>query len=86
MKNEKSGPVKSPESGHWSWKSADFWPQWSWKMNSAARDALIKQFCKYTYNCKCYNLCFLCAHLHLGPKLLQLLLSHRCSRPEMMFK
>ena len=90
MKKEKSGPKRS-----WiwtsvlkkSWKSADFWSEWSWKITSASTskcNALMKQFCKYTYSCKCYNLCFLCARLHLGPKYCNYCYQLCCLRPEMV--
>jgi len=32
MKKEKSGPEKSWK-WHWSWRSADIWSQWCWKIN-----------------------------------------------------
>jgi len=44
-------------------------------------NALMKQLCKYTYNCKCCNLCFLCAPLHLGPKYCNYSYQICCSRP-----
>ena len=52
-------------------KKCWFWSQRSWKNEFSQHvgfDALMKQFSKSTYNCKCYNLCFLCAHLYLGPR------------------
>jgi len=49
-------------------------------------DTLMKQLCKYTYNCKCYNLCFLCACLHLGPKYCNYCCWIFCSRPEIILK
>jgi len=44
----------------------------------------MKQFCNYTYNCKCYNLCFLYAHLHFWPKYCNYYYQICCLRPEMI--